>query len=741
MVSKTTGVNIGLFLCFLPVFLFSATQAGAKSAQGNWKGRCFESGLLKLYVNGKETETSTTLVLKENRAFIVADSNLKKYAHIETFIIDVALKGSVKVKIKNRGREIIFTENKSVMRLNDKTIEMPVAPFTHRGKLMLPVRILFENTGYSINWSKDKKIYAVDKLPIAAKYKNSFKSTEEPNLTTASREIKENPAIIPQRLPKGYLDSVFKNNAPVKEEVSTISQEAMAATSSITRETGVIENASNQVSIDTSLTKQMPEQPVVNTELQNPTSAKAKPKEEGSSIEYTYDNIVSFSNVAISGDTEQSNYIPNTALSNGFNITLKKQMINGYQAKGIIRTTSTNDPMYNQGQLDKFTLSLDKTGSSLNAYDITPKFTNYALKNYQLRGMSHTRSSDGYSYTAILGKSPKKLYDSEYARYARGLRFEKSKKKGRIAGFSYVDIKDTGSPLQSERFRNKVYILDYANRFGKSTRMEFECARSENKIGEQSNETGNAVLLKADYRNRISNLSFKFEHIGTFFNSETTFFTAGKREVSLGYTKKVNPRINYTTGFKKMLLGGEETSSLPIYITMQPLDKRQKLKLSLRRNFEKSRFGGDVRFTDLRQFGYSDVIGSVKISATYERKQQKEADGSIDFRVARKSNFELPLTSKTILSFQTKEERRTTGSRPVTRFFKTGLEYQLDDWAGIFSNVTRYYNNTSNDRIGFSTGYRMMNPDTSAEISVAYSYLNYREHNDNVVTLSYSFLR
>lgn len=470
-------------------------------------------------------------------------------------------------------------------------------------------------------------------------------------------------------------------------------------------------------------------------------SGQAAEQPEARPFEYAFDNTFAFENIAVSGASDQSNFLPTTAFRNQFNTRFRSGLRNGYDLKGTLRTIQSTDTAENKGEVDKLALNFSKGSISADLYDFTPRFSYFTLKNYQIRGGRYQRDHPGYSVTALMGKSPKSMGDSEYTRVVQGLRVNRSKAKDRDFGFGYVRTRDGGMQLSSERVDNSVFTLNADGVYGEYTKLQAEMALSDTSLDGGANNSGNALSLRTQYRDQQMLCTGLFEKTGIDFMSETTYVTAGRRDISMMCNRKLNERTMLGTGYKAVRMGSQETRTAPFFYSVEPTKKRPDLKFTLRRNHERT-FGGDIsRALDVRSAGVSDTIGSVGFDVTIERRKQKETGGGVSFRNSYRYRVETFLTPKTELALQVKRERRSLGSNPRTRFYQLRLNHELKPWNDLLLSASRYYNGTINNRTDFSFGFRKINIINDWEFNIEYKFYNFRDHNDNVVRISYSFFR
>lgn len=460
-----------------------------------------------------------------------------------------------------------------------------------------------------------------------------------------------------------------------------------------------------------------------------------------SKFEFTYDNTIGFENTAVSGLSDQSNLVPRSIVTNQFNFRFQTQLENGYQLGGNIRTLGTSEDTENPGQLTKLSLTMEKEDASLTFYDMYPKFSYYLMKNYQVRGIQYNRTNNLFSLSFLHGESPKIAGDSEYSRYVSGFQIHRSKTKDRDLGITFIRTKDTGAPLVSDQLDNQVLALNAAGKSGKKIRYFGEMALSRTETNGISPALSKARTFQAQYRDPTTICSMVYERNGQEFDTETAMTTSGRRELSVLVNRRLSARSMTGLGAKSVRLGDEETTSIPVIYTITPTTRRPKMKWTFQRNYEKARNYEGPRITDSRVMIFADQIGSVHFDFNNERRRLKEKDGAMQFRSMRRLRFDLPVQKKTEMSVQHKWERRSSGANPLTRFTQVQFVYELAEWAELSFGGARYYNATLNNRTSFNVGLRKMDIVNDTETNLAYEFYNYRDHNDNVIRVSYGLFR
>jgi hypothetical protein len=304
-----------------------------------------------------------------------------------------------------------------------------------------------------------------------------------------------------------------------------------------------------------------------------------------------------------------------------------------------------------------------------------------------------------------------------------------------------VRTRDGGSPGATDQVDNSVFTVNADGVYGKRTKLQAEMALSDTTINGLSQDNGRALSLRAQYRDQAMLCTGMFEKTGSAFVSETTYVTAGRRDLSMLCNRKLNERSSLGTGFKAVRMGSQETRTAPYFYSIEPLKNRPNLKFTLRRNHERTFGGGVSRTLDVRSAGVSERFGSAGLDVTIERRKQKETGGGVSFRNSFRYRLELLLAKTTELALQVKRERRTMGSNTRTRFYQIRLDHELMPWNDLFLAASRYYNGTTNNRTDLSVGFRKIDIVNDWEFNIEFKHYNFRDHNDNVLRISYGFFK
>jgi hypothetical protein len=341
---------------------------------------------------------------------------------------------------------------------------------------------------------------------------------------------------------------------------------------------------------------------------------------------------------------------------------------------------------------------------------------------------------------ATIGRTPKKLYESLYNRNVIAARAEKSVGDRWKYAAAHVRIDDTGGPQITNRNENNVTSLT-AGYNTKPLNFNIEHAMSSNRVFHGEDKKANATRIEVKRSTKKLLFLGNYEQIGNEFVSETTFFTAGRREYSGMVSARLNPRTVVMTGTKNVMFMGESTAVIPIQISAQPFSARKKLKLTLNANNEKSRNATGSKHTETRQYGVTDWFGDTKLSLNFDRRVQRSYQGDLNFRNNLKVQVNSQLTDRLSSAIQFRKERKYPNAKPISRFSRVRLEYELKEWNDIGITFERYYNATDFNRTGVELDYRMLDNATDSEITATYGFYNYSKHNENSVSLKYSYVR
>lgn len=463
---------------------------------------------------------------------------------------------------------------------------------------------------------------------------------------------------------------------------------------------------------------------------------------EESAFQYTYENTIEFENNAISGNETLSNLQRKTDYYERINLRMTASLESGWVMNSTLRASATTDEDLKQGEVDRFVAVFQKEQTSWTVYDLYPRLTRYALKNYQMQGVQFSKRLGAAGVTAVWGKTPRELRESEYIRYVRGLHFNGPISDSTQWGLGYVAVRDTGDLQPTDRLDNRVFTMtgDYKKN---DLAVQGEMAMSMTRVFHEQWNRGKARWINAQWRSgdRATSLNMSYERTGSQFESETAFFTAGRRELSMLLNHRLNKRTLFGGGWKNVILLGETTWYSPVQLALSPFAARPKLRMTLKRNYEKTRGRAGTRVTDRRALSLDDRFGAARVRWDFERRAQKDVLGSRSWRTSRRYRFDTPLTDRLNSQFQVRQERRTTGSSPMNRFVQARFVYELAEWDELTLTLERYYNGTPYNRFNNNLQYRRLDVLNDREISIEIGTINYPQHNENTLRIKYSFYR
>lgn len=131
-----------------------------------------------LYLDGKALNTDVAPVIVQNRSFVPVRSIFEKMGAEVTWI------GSRKqVIIRSSSARIVLNIDSTTAYVDDKEIELDVAPFIKDGRTMVPVRFISESLNYDVKWENNniyitsKKAQSTTKVPKITKINISEKTS------------------------------------------------------------------------------------------------------------------------------------------------------------------------------------------------------------------------------------------------------------------------------------------------------------------------------------------------------------------------------------------------------------------------------------------------------------------------------------------------------------------------------------------------------------------------------------
>lgn len=139
---------------------------------------CHASGDISLYLDGKLLKTDVPPVVEAERSFVPVRSIFEKMGAEVTWI------GSrQQVIIRSVKARIVLNLDSKTAYVNNKAVELDVAPFALNGRTLVPVRFVSEELGYDVKWNgtdnsvhistkgkvKEEAVSTVNNIEIAEK--------------------------------------------------------------------------------------------------------------------------------------------------------------------------------------------------------------------------------------------------------------------------------------------------------------------------------------------------------------------------------------------------------------------------------------------------------------------------------------------------------------------------------------------------------------------------------------------
>lgn len=457
----------------------------------------------------------------------------------------------------------------------------------------------------------------------------------------------------------------------------------------------------------------------------------------GRAVQYGFEHAIEFDVNTVSGDRTLSYLEPQQIMYERFTMRMQGTALGGRTLNGYIRSQFTSDRDSKKGEVQKANFTLERSGLLLNIYDIVPKYSKFALKNYRLQGVEARQSYDGFAVVGVMGKSPKKLRDSEYARWVAGAGIESGDTK---QGYSvhYVVTRDTGSRRTKDKMENHVVSFAVHGKVGQTLTWESEYARSRTDLlFANTSADSQAFSFSARNKTRKTTVDLSVDYTGSDFYSETSFFTQGKHEYSMLINTKPNDRVLLGFGYKDRLLQGSRTRIFPRLVSLTPLVSRPDLRIEAKQNYERTN-GANNTLIDNRTFSIRDDIGIVNAQFTLGRRKTRNSGSEVSMRTTRDYRVNFDVTPRLILFAQFNKEMRTGATTPLTRHARVKFTYEAGEWADFNIAFERYYNNSASNRFGVILGYRSLDVLNDTEIAVDYAYMNYREHDDQSLKFRYN---
>ncbi|MEW6201325.1 MAG: hypothetical protein AB1546_05075 [bacterium] len=653
----------------------------------------------KIYINGTHLKTSEPLWRLRGTMYLPLDPTLTAALNLDMAVTKEE-SGRV-LRIMADKTEIKYSEGACAFTVNGVITQSPAVALFDMTYRAVPLRTFFEALGGQVLWnSKEARIDV-----------------------TILKDVEREKVV---RLPDGFFKSPLKDAKIEKAEDKT------ASVADETRRGAETPPAEEKKAVQETATE---------TEESPKSAEELEPAQNPRKFQYTYENTIGVDSSEVEGDETASYVQEETVFHNLFSLRAKDILDGGYEMNGFVRTIETTDDDTKKFEFDKLTVSFNKGSVNYDVYDLVPKFSRFLLRDYRLQGVQYERAGSGGGFDMIMGKTPKRVRDSEYARYVGGARYAWGGGSN-VYRISYVQARDTGTERgASERVKNRVVSFSWATSLLKAWNLEGEYAVGGAwGWGIGGGERGSARFLKAEYKAKKTRMTLLYEGVGANFVSETAFYTPDRTEFSATYQKKPNTGLMYMFGYKSRLYRGNRTYFYPASVTIQPLSDRSRLKVMLDRDFQKTA-GEQSNIVDNRKARAMMKFGDLNVETQILRRKDKNKTGNVLFRTARNMKLRYPLSEKLGATVQFNREQRQQSTTPLLRQFRANLEYELKEWTDMILSMERYYNATAADNTKAKIGFRKVNVYDDWEIGLDFQFVNYRDHNDRVIKVRYSFLR
>ena len=680
-------------ICIVCVFLFISCGLAfsdcLKLKSGAEEDIIQETGM-SVYINQIELNINEPLWMLNGVTYLALEPSLILRLNLDMTIFREEHQRVLQVLSGETKME--FVENECTFSANGEDKPSPAVPLFDTIYPAVPIRAFFEALGGIVYWSPDEKRVDIKITGMG----------EEQKVVKLPKEF--------------YLSRLSKPEGKKVEEKTTASPEIPKAK-------------------EEEKTAAPPEAPKAKEE-EKPVQQAVK------RFQYTYENTVGIDSSQVGGDISASYIQEKTVTHNLFSFRAKDLLDNGYEMNAVVRSIGTTDNDMKNLDFDNLTVSLGKGPVNYEMYDIVPKFSRFLLKDYRLQGVSYKRGDDRHGFDVVMGKTPKETHDSEYARYVGGMRYTWGGEDS-VFQLNYIQTQDTGSERagSGERVKNRVAGVGWAASPWKAWNLQGEYALGNAwGLGMGGGKSGCARYLKTSYQARKTRLTFLYESAGANFVSETAYFTPNRTEFSTLYQRKPSEKFMYIVGYKNRIYRGERTYFYPTSITIQPFNNRAHLKMTLGREFQRT-IGQQSNIIDNRNIRTQTKFGVLGVETYFSRRKDKDNVGTVLFRNTKNLKIFYPFSEKLNTTIQFNREKRQGSTTPLLRQFRTTFEYELKEWTDLIISTEQYYNGTTSDHTSANLGLRKVNVYDDWEIGFEFQFVNYRDHNDQVSKISYSFLR
>jgi hypothetical protein len=463
-------------------------------------------------------------------------------------------------------------------------------------------------------------------------------------------------------------------------------------------------------------------------------------------LAYTYENQTRILSAYVAGDKTLSFHDDKEEVYNNLNIRLVGLMKNGYDFAGVLRTSQTSDPALKQGELKRLELGFSKNKIKVSAYDVEPKFGRYMFRSYPIQGLDYRRVGNHFTLMGAVGKVSRQMRTSEYSRYVAGARVEKTVDAPRALralqpvalGAGVVRARDTGSRPGVLKQDNIAVAVDAATQY-RDWKINADFAVSDNDFIGVYSSGSTARSIELDRTTKKSSWKTTHERTGSDFYSETSYFTRGRNETSTMYNTKIGSNAVGGAGVRIRNHAGRQTYIYPSSFKFSPLKSRNRMNVTVRRNFEKT-IRDQMRIQDTREIRIVDKLGSSRVDASFERRKRKTTT-DLSFRQKHSVSVRTNINEKLSAETRTQRERWYLDRQSVTRQSDLSLNYEIAPWVELSTGIGRYYNTPANARSTFKLGFHKVDIINDWELRVQCQRQNYRDYDATSFELSYSFFK
>lgn len=133
---------------------------------------------IKIKINGQERKLDPPCQVKNQRVMVP----LRFIAEDQAILAKVDWNGGGQVTIYHRGQRFDFFIGSKTARVNNRNVEIDVAPYTYKGRTFIPLRFFSTYLGASVGWKSEERTVIINfKRPrvFAYYYGDGFKELQE----------------------------------------------------------------------------------------------------------------------------------------------------------------------------------------------------------------------------------------------------------------------------------------------------------------------------------------------------------------------------------------------------------------------------------------------------------------------------------------------------------------------------------------------------------------------------------